>query len=107
MAKNYVQPGEVMDHTATADITAGDVVVIGQRVGVALNDIANGDVGPVQVAGVFEVPKDTAVAFAQGDLVYWDDDAGNADDTNTNPLMGYAFDGAAETGTTVLVKLNA
>jgi len=107
MAKNYIQPGEVMDYAASSAIASGDVVVVGQRVGVALNDIASGDVGPVQVAGVFEVTKDGAVALAAGALVYWDAAAGNADDTDTNPLMGYAFAAAATADATVLVKLNA
>ncbi|HEB94329.1 MAG TPA: DUF2190 family protein [Gammaproteobacteria bacterium] len=106
MATNYIQPGEVMDYTASADISSGDVVVVGARVGVALNDIANGETGPVQVSGVFELPKDTAVALSQGALAYWDATAGNIDDTNTNPYAGYVFEDAAAADATVKIKLN-
>ena len=107
MATNYIQPGEVMDYAAASAVSSGDVVQIGQRFGVALVDIAAGATGAVQVTGVFELPKDTTVSFSQGDLAYWDSAAGNVDDTNTNPLIGYVFEDAAAADATVMVKLNA
>ena len=42
MTTNYIQDGKVIEYTAGADISSGDVVVIGTLIGVALTDIANG-----------------------------------------------------------------
>lgn len=69
--KNYVQPGEVLDLTAPANLTSGQAVLIGTIFGVARQAIASGAVGPVQVAGVVTVPKDTALVINAGDRVFW------------------------------------
>ena len=39
--KNYIQNGANLTITASADITSGECVVIGDIVGVAVTDIAN------------------------------------------------------------------
>ena len=71
MAKNYVQPGNVLDHTAAANLVSGQAVLVGKRLGVALTDIANGSQGPVSVEGVWSLPKKAGDTPAQGDLLYW------------------------------------
>jgi len=72
MAK-YVQEGKHVDYTPSgADVTAGDVVVQGDLLGVAAADIADGVLGALTVEGVFDFPKTLATAFAAGDLVQWD-----------------------------------
>lgn len=76
MAKNYVQPGKVLEHTAGAAISSGDVVEMGNIVGVALGDMASGDVGSVQVDGVFTLAKTSGTAWSQGDALDWDTSAG-------------------------------
>lgn len=106
MASNYIQPGEVLEYTAGADITSGDVVWIGGIVGVALDNIATGAVGPVQVSGVFSIPKDQTVVFNVGDPVYWDDAAGHATAAQTAYVMGFAFADAASGVESVAVRLN-
>ena len=112
MAKTFIQEGKVLDYVAPADIKSGDVVVIGQLVGVALDDIASGETGPVQVEGVWELPKlDTAV-IAQGESVNWDVSASVFDANSAAPAAGDITDGcvaakdAANGDTTVWVKLN-
>jgi len=70
---NYIQKGNTIDYinTGNAKINAGDVVVIGTRIGVAGCDIAVGAVGAVALTGVFEFDKASgAIAVGQG--VYWD-----------------------------------
>ncbi len=107
MATNQIQDGNVIQYTAGADIAAGDLVIIGQRVGVALVDIANGATGSVAVSGVFEVDKEASLAVAQGDLLYCDATSGELDKTATEQtLAGYAFAASGTSATTVLVKLN-
>jgi predicted RecA/RadA family phage recombinase len=88
MTTKAIQAGNVVDYTATANITSGDVVKIGQILGVALTDIANGATGAVQITGVFEVPKVTAAVFAQGESLTWDVSAGKFDDNAATPASG-------------------
>jgi predicted RecA/RadA family phage recombinase len=107
MATNYVQEGNVITYTAGADISSGNVLVIGTRVGVALTDIANGDTGSVQMSGVFNVACLGTDVVTQGAVLYWDSDPGQATLTSTdNTLMGYAFAASGDGVTTVDVKLN-
>lgn len=105
-----VQNGATVDYTAGADITAGDVIVQANLVGVALSDIANGDLGALAVEGVFDFPKTGGVeAFAAGALVYWDvaDDVATSDaDSGTNKLIGKAVVAATQAATSVRVKLD-
>lgn len=88
MANNHLQPGEVIQFTAGADISSGDVVRVGQILGVALGDIANGETGSVAIAGVFEVPKVSAAVIAQGEALVWDSSAGAFDDNAAIPASG-------------------
>lgn len=88
MTTNYVQRGEVINYTAGADISAGDVVVLKHCIGVALADIANGDVGAVAIEGVFVVPKVTAAVFAVGEALIWDTSASKFDDSSATPASG-------------------
>lgn len=108
MTKKFIQPGEVIDYTAGSDLTAGTVVVIGNRVGVLLTDLANGETGAAQVTGVFEIAKLTTDDIAQGNLLYWDATNKRLTKTATdNTLAGYAWKAAGTSATTVQIKLNA
>jgi predicted RecA/RadA family phage recombinase len=88
MATNFIQPGEVIDYTAGANITAGAVVAIGQMLGVALTDIASGATGSVQIRGVFDAPKVSAAVIAAGESLVWDVSAGAFDDNAATPATG-------------------
>lgn len=108
MAK-YIQRGEALDFTNSSEnkINAGDVVVLGTRIGVAGSDIGAGELGVVHVIGVFEFPKASG-AITLGAAVYWD--ATNSKITTTsssNTLAGFAVAAAASGDETVLVKINA
>lgn len=88
MSTNAVQAGNVIDYTAGANISAGDVVVIGNIIGVAINDIANGATGSVATRGVFTVPKVSGAVIAQGESLVWDVSAGKFDDNAATPATG-------------------
>lgn len=94
MTTKAIQPGKVIDYTAGADITSGSIVVMGQILGIALADIANGATGAVQIDGVFEVPKVTGAVFSQGESLTWDASAGKFDD-NLATLASGDITGAA------------
>jgi len=91
MATNYVQTGDIHNFTnAGSAISSGDVVVVGQRLGVALVDIAaTTGTGAVQMVGVFDnIPKVTAAVIADGESLTWDVSAGKFDDNAATPATG-------------------
>ena len=113
MATNLVQNGATVNYTngGTA-ISSGDVVVVGQQVGVALEDIANGATGAVAMEGVFSVPKVSGADIGQGEAVIWDSDPGGFEDSAHTPAAGdvsgccVAWEAAGVGVTTIAVKLN-
>lgn len=120
----YYQRGESIDYTnsGASTISAGTIVLIGKRVGVAAADIAAGATGALHVEGIFEVPKeyaDSDKAFTVGQAVYWDNSnsifkaavdqvvAEGAVTTQASAVNGYVVAAAATTSKTALVKINA
>ena len=60
MDARYVQRGDAIDYTPTADVAAGDVVVLSNKlVGVAKLDIKAGELGALALTGVYEMAKTT------------------------------------------------
>jgi len=118
MATNFVQEGGTISWTnGTGDaVVSGQVVAIGNILGVAAVDIANGAVGTVYVEGVFTCPKASGATthdFAQGAAVYWDASAGKFEKTGTGTLAtgdlsgsAVAWEAAASTATTAKIKIN-
>lgn len=108
MAKNYIQPGEVLDYTAADAAVSGNGVLIGKRLGVALSNAEIGDVVPLQVKGVFRLPKLTTDAPSIGTALYWDDINKRLTTTvGSNTLAGFAAAPAINGDTTVNISLNA
>jgi len=114
MAKNLVQTGQVIPWTngTGSAVTSGSVVAMTNTIGIALGDIADGDVGSVAVEGVFDgVPKVSAAVFAQGEKLIWDTSAGAFDDSSATPATGditgaaVAWVAGLNTQTTCTVKL--
>ena len=96
MAKNYVQEGKIIDWTnGGSTVSSGAVVVIGTLIGVALTDIAGGATGPVQIGGVFNLPKVDAAVIAAGETLTWDVSAGEFDDDQATPAVGDVTGAAA------------
>lgn len=92
--KNFVKIGEVLDYTADANILSGDLVIKGDLVGVAVTDIANGEVGSVNLKGVYKFPKVTG-AITQGAKLYWVvADKSLTTTASGNTLVGVANKGA-------------
>ncbi len=99
MADNFHSNGDVVQYTAGANITAGSVVKMGNTLGVALVDIANGATGSVAVKGVFTVPKVSAAVIGVGESLVWDvsanSGAGAFDDNAASPATGDVSGAAA------------
>jgi len=105
MATNKVQEGDVLVLTVTDAVSSGDVVIAGGLIGVAKSDIAAGESGPVDMTGVWNLPK-ASEALTQGDPVYWDATSGNITTTDSgNTPAGHAVAAAAAGDATCRVKL--
>ncbi len=70
----FTQDGSSINYTPETAVAAGDVVVIGDLLGIARTAIPAGQLGSLAIEGVFRVPKATgaSTAIAAGAKVYWD-----------------------------------
>lgn len=104
-----VQQGDVISYTpASADVEAGDVVVVGDVVAVATAHIPRHSTGSLDIAGVFRMPKadGSATAIAAGKKVYWH--PGNEVITETTggaKAAGHTIAAAGDDDEAVLVRL--
>lgn len=103
----FVQDGFSIDYMPTTDVAAGDVVVQGDLVGIATQDIPANTLGALKVEGVFDIVKQSGTAINAGTLVYWDATNQVATPTATgNKLIGKCIKAAAAADTTVRVKIS-
>lgn len=103
--KNFVEKGETFRFTAAADQKSGDLIIVGDLVGVAVTDVKAGDEGVAHACGVYRLPK-AAGAIGQGVKVYWVTADSNISATASgNTLVGRAWEARASGDTTVNVKL--
>ena len=97
MSTNQVQAGNVIDwvNGTGSAVAANAVVKMGNILGIALVDIANGATGSVATRGVYTVPKVTGAVIAQGESLTWDVSAGKFDDNAATPASGDVTGAAA------------
>ena len=106
----FVQQGNSIDHTLDTAITAGDVVVQGDLIGIAQVDCVADQLGALAVSGVFDIDKATgeATAIAVGTKVYWDatNKQATADDNSgANKYLGKTIAAAGDDDAKVRVRL--
>lgn len=101
MKKVIEQCGEVRNYTngTGSDIKSGDVVVLGNGIGIAVTDIANGGVGAVDLEGIALLDAVNDTAFAQDDWLLWD--------TNAKKLTKTASQYTVSAGRCTQAKLQA
>ena len=107
----FMQAGDAIDYTPASDVAPGEVIVQGDLVAIAKQEIKAGTLGALAVTGVFDVAKASgaAVTFSAGEAAYWDDAAKLAvttDGAGTNKLLGKATAAAADEDATVRVRLS-
>ena len=107
MAKNYVQDGNTVRFTATADMKSGDVAVLENLAVVAVSDVAQGGVGVGLTTGVFTVKAKAADDIKQGAIVYWSAADGATTTAGSNKRLGVAWRASGASVDTVDVKINA
>lgn len=113
MSTKYVSDGDVIpwtNNTGSA-VASNAVVKMGNSLGIALVDIANGATGSVAVEGVWVVPKVSAAVFVQGEKLIWDVSAVAFDDSAAVAASGdvtgaaIAWVAGANLETTCTIKL--
>lgn len=90
MSTNQVAKGDIIDwvNVSGGAVVSGQVVRVGQCMGVALVDIASNATGAVALRGVFNVPKVSAAVIVAGEGLTWDASAGAFDDNAATPATG-------------------
>ena len=106
----FIHDGNAIDYTPSSAVSAGDVVVQAELVGVAKLDIAADALGALAVRGVFDFPKTAGVgeAIAVGSKAYWDEGdqvAKTDDESGANKYLGKTVKAAGDDDTTVRVRL--
>lgn len=106
--------GNIVNIVASADIASGEIVVMGDLVGVATYPIKSGETGVIQRRGEYhDVPCDTTTADV-GDNAYWDavnsvvtSTASQTVDSSTvyNTLIGVFLEAVASTDTACVVLI--
>jgi len=106
--KNYVQRGDTLTFTTPITVDSGEIVKMGEILGIAANDAELGESLDVTVTGVFDLSKVAADEFAVGDPVYYDE-AENlvTSEPTENPRIGVATTVAAAASGFVNVRLSA
>ena len=95
--RNYIQSGGTITAVLAAACASGDIVGIGEIVGIANGAGAIGDEIELDVEGVFEVQKTTGQAWTFGAALYFDAATGKATTTvSTNKKMGHCVDKAGQ-----------
>ena len=106
--RNYVQQGDVMTFTAPAGgIASGAGFLVGSLFVIAAFAAEAGQPVEGALVGVYELPKVSAQAWAQGAKVYWDDAAKLVTTTaGGNTLIGSAALAASNPSALGQVRLN-
>lgn len=104
---NFIQNGDVLTVIAPADVVSGQIVKVGQLIGVAVTDAKSGDPVEIKRKGVFDLPKATG-ALTAGDPLYYDGSAKKLTKTKATglTLVGVAHLGAASGDATVRALLD-
>ena len=108
----FIHDGKSIDYTPGTAVSAGDVVVQGELVGIAKLDMAAGQLGALAVTGVFDVAKAAGAGtdIAVGAKLYWNAtdkrvETTSGDPAGTHKTLGKAVRAAATTDATVRVRL--
>lgn len=110
MAKNYIQPGNVLTLLAPYDVLSGAGFLVGSIFAVAQNDALSGAEVEGEVTGVYELAKTSAQAWTVGQKIYWDNATKlctTAAAAGANALIGVATAVAANPSATGSVRLSA
>lgn len=105
----FIQEGSAIDHTPSSALSAGDVVVQADLVGVVVQDIAANELGALKVEGIFDFDKLGSDVINFGDELFWDDTLNHVTlnaAAGANKSVGKAVEDADATKTRVEVRMS-
>ena len=105
MAKNFVEEGKTVAIVASAAISSGDLVQVGDVFAVALTDIPQGETGDGMTEGVFMLPKLKTDDMKTGKKVYLKSGKVQLTNSGSDPLVGVVWADAGTSAEEVPVKL--
>lgn len=103
--KNFYKDGDTLPLTMTQNVLSGQLVRVGQFVGVCANDCTTGNVTEVALEGVYSIPKNSADVIVQGQALKFVPATGVIDATSGTVEAGVAAQAAAAGTATVYVRL--
>lgn len=107
MTAKAIDTGQSIEHTPSADVAPGEVVVAGTLVGVAPTKIQADSTGDLYVQGKFQMPAKSTDTWGVGASVYWDAAEGELTSTSEdNTLAGRAAVAKTNGQTTNEILLN-
>ncbi len=108
----FVHEGTAIDAMAVAPIAVGQVVVVGDLIGICTRPAADGQVTSVALTGVFDLPRVPGAEIAAGTPLFWDRallvaSTGNGGGAHLPIGVAIAIATAAATDTVVRVRLRS
>ncbi len=105
--KTFVQEGDTLTLTPTADVASGIGFLFGAALfGVATGTVLNGIPGTFQVTGVVTIGKTSALAISVGDRLFWDSANKVVNKTSAaQQCVGVAVEAAGNPSPTVKMRL--
>ncbi len=106
---NYVYSGDRVEITTPYAVSSGGGCLVGTRLfGIATETYGSGAAGVIATEGVFDIAKATAISFAAGAPVYWDDTNKVCTTSGTGSALevGICLSTAGTAATTVRARLN-
>lgn len=107
IATRYAE-GNYVDYTPSgADVDAGDVIDLGDLVGIAERDIPDGVQGALAIEGAFTVAKKTGETWTLGQKLVWDQgtESFSNNASYSEAVAGLAAADAASGDATGILKL--
>lgn len=102
-----IADGRTFDVPLTGTVTKGEVLEWADSIAVANESGVSGETISAAVEGIFELDKETGVAFTVGQKLYWDATNNRLDATGTNIPAGLAAAAAASGDTRAKCLINA
>jgi len=104
--QNLARQGQTLTwrNNTAAEVKSGQLVTVGDVVGVAAADITAGAPGVLAMEGVYRLPKVSSEAIAQGARVYLAN--GQVTSAPGDAPVGVAWEAAPASSAELMVKIN-
>lgn len=101
------QVGKTIDYTLAKNVKVGEVVPLGEMVGIAVVAGATGEVIALEIEKVWTINAKNSDVITIGDTLYWDDTNNVLTKTSTNNTKaGKAISSKGATAGTINIKIN-